>query len=97
MVFEPRGQGNIVTSMPNGTSNTVMVGERIQNCNVSIALGYSSHGCNDDRASLGMAVPRSRRRSPVGRLRLVDRWLGEYQLGYCPGPACRLLPPNGLL
>jgi len=44
MVFEPRGQGSIVTSMPNGTSNTVMVSERIQNCDVSIALGYSSGG-----------------------------------------------------
>jgi prepilin-type N-terminal cleavage/methylation domain-containing protein len=44
MVFEPRGQGNIVSSMPNGTSNTVMVGERIQACDVSIALGYSSSG-----------------------------------------------------
>ncbi|HEV8059897.1 MAG TPA: DUF1559 domain-containing protein [Gemmataceae bacterium] len=44
MVFEPRGQGSIVTSMPNGTSNTVMVGERIQNCDVSIALGYTSGG-----------------------------------------------------
>jgi prepilin-type N-terminal cleavage/methylation domain-containing protein len=44
MVFEPRGQGSILTSMPNGTSNTVMVGERIQNCDVSLALGYSSTG-----------------------------------------------------
>jgi prepilin-type N-terminal cleavage/methylation domain-containing protein len=44
MVFEPRAQGSIVTSMPNGTSNTVMVAERIQNCDVSIALGYSSGG-----------------------------------------------------
>jgi prepilin-type N-terminal cleavage/methylation domain-containing protein len=44
MVFEPRKQGSIVTSMPNGTSNTVMIGERIQNCNVSIGLGYSSTG-----------------------------------------------------
>jgi hypothetical protein len=30
--------------MPNGTSNTVMVAERIQNCDVSIALGYTSAG-----------------------------------------------------
>jgi prepilin-type N-terminal cleavage/methylation domain-containing protein len=44
MVFDPRGQGNLLTSMPNGTSNTVMVAERIQNCDVSIALGYSSSG-----------------------------------------------------
>jgi type II secretory pathway pseudopilin PulG len=44
MVFEPRGPGSIVTSMPNGTSNVVMIGERIQNCNVSIGLGYSSTG-----------------------------------------------------
>ncbi len=44
MVFEPRKQGSIVSAMPNGTSNTVMIGERIQNCNVSIGLGYSSTG-----------------------------------------------------
>ena len=44
MVFQPHGQGSIVTSMPNGTSNTVMVAERVQNCDVSIALGYSSAG-----------------------------------------------------
>jgi len=44
MVFEPRKLGSLVTSMPNGTSNTVMVGERIQNCNVSIGLGFSSTG-----------------------------------------------------
>jgi hypothetical protein len=44
MVFEPRRQGTLVTSMPHGTSNTVMVGERIQNCDVSLALGYSSSG-----------------------------------------------------
>jgi prepilin-type N-terminal cleavage/methylation domain-containing protein len=44
MVVNPRGQGSIVSAMPNGTSNTVMVAERIQNCDVSIALGYSSSG-----------------------------------------------------
>ena len=44
MVFEPRQQGSIITSMPHGTSNTVMVAERIQACDVSIALGYSSAG-----------------------------------------------------
>jgi prepilin-type N-terminal cleavage/methylation domain-containing protein len=44
MVFEPRKQGNIVSAMPNGTSNTVLIGERIQNCNVSIGLGYGSAG-----------------------------------------------------
>jgi hypothetical protein len=30
--------------MLNGTSNTVMIAERIQSCDVSIALGYSSSG-----------------------------------------------------
>jgi hypothetical protein len=44
MVFNPSGQGSILTSMPNGTSNTVITGERIGNCDVSIALGYSSSG-----------------------------------------------------
>ena len=44
MVFNSKGPGSIITAMPNGTSNTVMVGERIQNCNVAIGLGYSSTG-----------------------------------------------------
>jgi prepilin-type N-terminal cleavage/methylation domain-containing protein len=44
MVFEPRTQGNLISAMPHGTSSTVMIGERIQNCNVSIGLGYSSTG-----------------------------------------------------
>jgi prepilin-type N-terminal cleavage/methylation domain-containing protein len=44
MVFEPRGQGNILTAMPNGTTNTVMFGERLAACDVSFALGYSSSG-----------------------------------------------------
>jgi prepilin-type N-terminal cleavage/methylation domain-containing protein len=44
MVFNPKGQGSILTAMPNGSSNTVMIAERIQNCDVSIALGYSSSG-----------------------------------------------------
>jgi prepilin-type N-terminal cleavage/methylation domain-containing protein len=47
MVFQPHaspGQGTILTAMPHGTSSTVMIGERIQNCNVSIGLGYSSTG-----------------------------------------------------
>jgi prepilin-type N-terminal cleavage/methylation domain-containing protein len=44
MVFNPNGSASILTAMPNGTSNTVMVAERIQNCDVSIALGYTSSG-----------------------------------------------------
>jgi Protein of unknown function (DUF1559) len=44
MVFEPRKQGNLLSAMPHGTSSTVMIGERLQNCDVSIALGYSSSG-----------------------------------------------------
>jgi prepilin-type N-terminal cleavage/methylation domain-containing protein len=44
MVFYPKRQGTIITSMPNGTSNTVIAAERLQNCDVSIALGYTSSG-----------------------------------------------------
>ena len=44
MVFDPKLQGSITSAMPHGTSSTVMVAERIQNCDVSIALGYSSGG-----------------------------------------------------
>jgi len=44
MIFNPKGQQGISTAMPNGTSNSVMIGERLQSCDVSIALGYSSSG-----------------------------------------------------
>jgi prepilin-type N-terminal cleavage/methylation domain-containing protein len=44
MVFNPKGQGSLLTAMPNGTSNTVMVAEQLMNCDVSIALGYTSGG-----------------------------------------------------
>lgn len=44
MVFNPKGQGTLLTAMPNGTSNTVMAAEQIMDCDVSIALGYSSSG-----------------------------------------------------
>ncbi|CAN5463154.1 DUF1559 domain-containing protein [soil metagenome] len=44
MVFDSRKMSSLVAAMPNGLSNTVIIGERIQNCNVSIGLGYSSSG-----------------------------------------------------
>ena len=44
MVFDPVKLANLTNGMPDGTSNTVMVAERIQKCDVSIALGYSSAG-----------------------------------------------------
>jgi prepilin-type N-terminal cleavage/methylation domain-containing protein len=44
MVFNPAGPGTILTAMPHGTSNTVMAAERLMNCDVSIALGYTSSG-----------------------------------------------------
>jgi prepilin-type N-terminal cleavage/methylation domain-containing protein len=44
LVFNPKGQGNLLTAMPHGTSSTIMIAERIQNCDVSIALGYTSSG-----------------------------------------------------
>jgi prepilin-type N-terminal cleavage/methylation domain-containing protein len=57
MVLEPRKQGSIVSAMPNGTSNTVMIGERIQNCNVSIGLGYSSTGQTTIGPAMGWIYP----------------------------------------
>lgn len=44
LVFNPKGQGNLLTAMPHGTSSTIMIAERIQNCDVSLALGYTSAG-----------------------------------------------------
>lgn len=57
MVLEPRKLGTILTSMPNGTSNTVLIGERIQNCNVAIGLGYSSSGQSTIGPDYGWQYP----------------------------------------
>jgi prepilin-type N-terminal cleavage/methylation domain-containing protein len=46
MVFNPVKMGNLQTAMPDGTSNTVMVAERVQLCDVSVALFFSSAGSN---------------------------------------------------
>jgi prepilin-type N-terminal cleavage/methylation domain-containing protein len=43
-VFNPVQLGSLMTAMPDGTSNTVMVAERIMNCDVSGALYYSAAG-----------------------------------------------------
>ena len=44
MVFNPVVMAQLNAAMPDGTSNTVMVAERILVCDVSIALGWSSTG-----------------------------------------------------
>jgi prepilin-type N-terminal cleavage/methylation domain-containing protein len=44
LVYDPVKLGTITTTMPNGSSNTVMVAERLRTCDVSIALGYDSVG-----------------------------------------------------
>ncbi len=43
-VFNPVNQVDILKAMPDGTSNTVMLAERLVYCDVSIALDYSSAG-----------------------------------------------------
>jgi prepilin-type N-terminal cleavage/methylation domain-containing protein len=43
-VFNPVRLGSLTTSMPDGTSNTVMVAERLLRCDVSVALFFSSAG-----------------------------------------------------
>jgi prepilin-type N-terminal cleavage/methylation domain-containing protein len=43
-VFNPVTQGSFVTQVPDGTSNTVMVAERLMWCDTTIALGFSSSG-----------------------------------------------------
>jgi prepilin-type N-terminal cleavage/methylation domain-containing protein len=39
MVFEPRGAGNLLQQVPDGTSNTVAFAERYKNCSPSNAYG----------------------------------------------------------
>ena len=46
MVFHPIRLGTLAASMPDGTSNTVMIAERILYCDVSVQLYYSSAGSN---------------------------------------------------
>jgi prepilin-type N-terminal cleavage/methylation domain-containing protein len=44
MVFNPVKLGSLTSAMPDGTSNTVMVAERILYCDVSVQLYFSSAG-----------------------------------------------------
>jgi prepilin-type N-terminal cleavage/methylation domain-containing protein len=44
MVFNPTAKRSLTTAMPKGTSNTVMVAERLMNCDVSVQLFFSSAG-----------------------------------------------------
>ena len=44
MVFNPVHQRSLTTAMPDGTSNTVMIAERLTYCDVSVQLYYSSSG-----------------------------------------------------
>jgi prepilin-type N-terminal cleavage/methylation domain-containing protein len=46
MVFNPVNRGTLITAMPDGTSNTVMVAERLLYCDVSVQLYFSSAGSN---------------------------------------------------
>ena len=43
-VFNPVTQNSFTQQIPDGTSNTVMVAERLMYCDTSIAPGYSSSG-----------------------------------------------------
>jgi prepilin-type N-terminal cleavage/methylation domain-containing protein len=43
-VFNPVRQGSLTASIPDGTSNTIMVAERLLYCDVSVQLYYSSSG-----------------------------------------------------
>jgi len=44
MVFNPVNTGSLTTAMPDGTSNTVMIAERLLYCDVSVQLYFSSAG-----------------------------------------------------
>jgi prepilin-type N-terminal cleavage/methylation domain-containing protein len=46
MVFNPVKMKSLVAAMPDGTSNTVMIAERILLCDVSVQLYFSSAGRN---------------------------------------------------
>jgi hypothetical protein len=44
MVFDPVKRATLLNAMPDGTSNTVMVAERLLYCDVSVDLYFSSAG-----------------------------------------------------
>jgi prepilin-type N-terminal cleavage/methylation domain-containing protein len=46
MVYNPVSQRSLTSSMQDGLSNTVMIAERLQYCDVSVALYFSSAGSN---------------------------------------------------
>jgi prepilin-type N-terminal cleavage/methylation domain-containing protein len=46
MVFNPVNMKSLASAMPDGTSNTVMLAERILYCDVSVQLYYSASGTN---------------------------------------------------
>ena len=76
-------------------ANSVMVGERIQNCNVSIGLGFNLSGQNTIGPDWGWQYPESWRWNWC--FRLVHQRLGKHQLGYAVWHSCGFLPPNRLL
>jgi hypothetical protein len=50
MVFDPNGPGSIVSAMPDGTSNTVMIGHRYRWCDASVIWGGAGQGTDTNWA-----------------------------------------------
>jgi hypothetical protein len=50
MVFDPSAPGTMLTAMPDGTSNTVMVAHRHRWCDASVIWGGDGQGTNTDWA-----------------------------------------------
>jgi prepilin-type N-terminal cleavage/methylation domain-containing protein len=49
-VYDPSGPGTVVTAMPDGASNTVMVGHRHRWCDASVIWGGAGQGTNSNWA-----------------------------------------------
>jgi prepilin-type N-terminal cleavage/methylation domain-containing protein len=50
MVFDPNGPRSLVAAMPDGTSNTVIIGHRYRWCDASVIWGGTGQGTNTDWA-----------------------------------------------
>jgi prepilin-type N-terminal cleavage/methylation domain-containing protein len=57
MVFNPVSMAQLNVAMPDGTSNTVMVAERLMVCDISFALGYNTLGIHFSGPVWGFIYP----------------------------------------
>jgi prepilin-type N-terminal cleavage/methylation domain-containing protein len=83
MVFDPSGPGSIVSAMPDGTSNTVIVAHRYRWCDASVIWGGAGQGTNTNWA----LTPRQ----AYNNWNMAVFGGGAYRATYCPGIASNVV------